>query len=77
MKLHFYAGLKDFFPPEMEVKDPFVSVQELKDFLILHNPSSKKLLDASRFAMESELLTFESVLQNDFVIAILPPSSGG
>lgn len=77
MVLQFYAGLKDYFPPQLEIENSFSSVSELKSFLKIQKPEASKLLEASRFASGSEILISEIPSSHELIIAVLPPSSGG
>jgi len=77
MKIQFYAILKDYFSSQLEVDQPLVSVEELNDFLIGKNPSSKEIMDCCRFAVNDTFVDKNFQLHQHDVISILPPSSGG
>jgi molybdopterin converting factor small subunit len=77
MNVVFFAGLKEFFSSSMEVPSDITYVHELKSYLRTIVPESSALLDSSRFAQGSDLLSLDSKIENDVPIAVLPPSSGG
>lgn len=77
MKIHVYAGLKDYFQPEFEVEDNVRNTDELKALLLTINGEAAKMLSACRFAVEDGFIDNAYNLKNHDTIVIIPPSSGG
>jgi sulfur-carrier protein len=78
MKIHVYAGLKDYFQPEFEISGEFVrNTDELKALLLTLNDKAGELLSACRFAVEEGFIDNEFKLNEYDTIVIIPPSSGG
>jgi molybdopterin converting factor small subunit len=77
MKIITYALLKDYFPPVADFKSSATTIQELREELILENPSAKAILNISRFAIADTFVGLETKLNGTEIISIIPPSSGG
>ncbi|HWB91471.1 MAG TPA: MoaD/ThiS family protein [Puia sp.] len=77
MKIHVYAGLKDYFLPEFEVEDIIRNTDELKALLLTINGKAEALLSTCRFAVEEGFIDNAYNLKNNDTIVIIPPSSGG
>ena len=75
-EVRFFAVLKDYFGtsiPLIEVS----SISEIKKQLELLNPSSKDILNKSRFALNEEFVDLDTKIESNDLIYVLPPSSGG
>ena len=78
MKIHVYAGLKDYFQPEFEVEGEFVrNTDELKALLLTLNDKAGDILSSCRFAVEEGFIDNEFKLNEYDTVVIIPPSSGG
>jgi molybdopterin synthase sulfur carrier subunit len=77
MKIHVYAGLKDYFQPEFEVEGDIRNTDELKARLLIINEKAGAMLSACRFAVEEGFINNEYTLHEHDTIVIIPPSSGG
>jgi sulfur-carrier protein len=77
MKIHVYAGLKDYFQPEFEVEGEARNTDELKTLLLAINGKAETMLNSCRFAVEDGFIDNEYKLKSHETIVIIPPSSGG
>ncbi len=77
MKIHVYAGLKDYFQPEFEVESVVRNTDELKAVLVTINDKAEAMLSSCRFAVEEGFINNEYKLNQHDTIVIIPPSSGG
>lgn len=77
MKIHVYAGLKDYFQPEFEVREFVRNTDELKALLLTLNDKAGEILSSCRFAVEEGFIDNEFKLNEYDTIVIIPPSSGG
>jgi molybdopterin synthase sulfur carrier subunit len=77
MKIHVYAGLKDYFQPEFEVEDIVRNTDELKALLLIMNGKAEAMLSTCRFAVEEGFIDNAYNLNSHDTIVIIPPSSGG
>lgn len=77
MKIHVYAGLKDYFQPEFEVREFVSNTDELKALLLTLNDKAGEILSSCRFAVEEGFIDNEFKLNEYDTIVIIPPSSGG
>lgn len=77
MKIHVYAGLKDYFQPEFEVRELVRNTDELKALLLTLNDKAGEILSSCRFAVEEGFIDNEFKLNEYDTIVIIPPSSGG
>ena len=69
--------MKDYFDPELEVQEPILNVDELKQFLLQRNSDVKNVLSICRFAVNDWFIDNTFQFQSNDVISIIPPSSGG
>ena len=77
MKIHVYAGLKDYFQPEFELAGVVNNTDELKTRLLALNDQAGALLSSCRFAVEEGFIDNEFKLKENDTVIIVPPSSGG
>ena len=77
MKIHVYAGLKDYFQPEFEVESVVRNTDELKALLLTINGKAEPILSFCRFAVEEGFIDNEYNLYGHDTIVIIPPGSGG
>ena len=77
MKIHVYAGLKDYFEPEFEVEGEARNTDELKTLLVAINGKAEAMLSSCRFAVEEGFIDNAYKLNSHDTIVIIPPSSGG
>jgi len=78
MKIHVYAGLKDYFTPEFELAGVGISnTDELKDRLLAINGQAASILSGCRFAVEEGFIDNDFKLNEHDTVVIIPPSSGG
>ena len=77
MKIHVYAGLKDYFQPEFEVSEVVRNTDELKAHLLTLNDKAGDILSSCRFAVEEGFIDNAFKLNEHDTIVIIPPSSGG
>ena len=77
MKIHVYAGLKDYFEPEFEVEGEARNTDELKTLLVAINDKAETMLKSCRFAVEEGFIDNEYNLYGHDTIVIIPPGSGG
>ena len=77
MKIHVYAGLKDYFEPEFELGGERANTDELRAVLVKINGDAGQLLAACRFAVEDGFIDKDFKLNSHDTVVIIPPSSGG
>ncbi|HXB06277.1 MAG TPA: MoaD/ThiS family protein [Puia sp.] len=77
MKIHVYAGLKDYFEPEFEVSELVRNTDELKALLLTLNDKAGDILSSCRFAVEEGFIDNAFKLNEHDTVVIIPPSSGG
>ena len=77
MKIHVYAGLKDYFQPEFEIGEVVQNTDELKALLLTINGKAEAMLSSCRFAVEEGFIDNAYNLKSHDTIVIIPPSSGG
>ena len=77
MKIHVYAGLKDYFQPEFELSEEIGNTDELRAVLEKMNGSAGTLLSTCRFAVEEGFIDQHFKLNAHDTVVIIPPSSGG
>jgi sulfur-carrier protein len=77
MKVHLFAILKDYFDHELWIRDPVVTIEQLKEKLVLQNEEAEELLNNCRFAVNDQFIDNNYILQPNDIVSILPPSSGG
>lgn len=76
VRVQFFAMLKDAFGTSMEVEDQ-QTLEDLRNVLIEQKPHLKEVLLMSKFAIDNRFVPLESVLLNNQLVLVLPPSSGG
>ncbi len=77
IQIQVFAVLKDYFKSEFEITGSISTVLELKIEMEKLNPDSKKILQASRFAIDEKFVSQEYKLNENDKVVVLPPSSGG
>jgi len=77
MKIHVYAGLKDYFQPEFEVEGRVQNTGELIERLLIINDKAGEMLSSCRFAVQEGFIDKDFKLSGHEIIVIIPPSSGG
>jgi sulfur-carrier protein len=77
MKIHVYAGLKDFFQSEFELEGEVRNTDQLKARLLAINAEANSLLCLCRFAVEEGFIDNQFKLKENDTVIIVPPSSGG
>jgi molybdopterin synthase sulfur carrier subunit len=77
MKIHVYAGLKDYFTPEFELTGEVRNTEELKSRLLAINGRAEAILSFCRFAVEEGFIDNEFQLKENDTVIIIPPGSGG
>lgn len=77
MKIHVYAGLKDYFQPEFELEGVARNTDELRTLLLAINDKAETILASCRFAVEEGFIDNQFKLNENDTIVIIPPSSGG
>jgi len=76
MKIQVFAALKDHFDKEFTVA-PCENIEALKALLIKENQKAERLLNLCRFVVNNEFVDLNYSIQENDVISIIPPSSGG
>ena len=77
MKIVMYALMKDYFEPELQVEEPVLNIDELKQLLLQRNAGVENVLEVCRFAVNDWFIDNTFQLQSNDVVSIIPPSSGG
>lgn len=77
MKIHVYAGLKEFFLPEFELPDDLYDIDQLRACLLGMNGQAEDLLAACRFAVEDGFIDNTYKFKAHETVIVVPPSSGG
>ncbi|HLI93799.1 MAG TPA: hypothetical protein VKU83_09325 [Puia sp.] len=77
MKIHVYAGLKEYFLPEFELADEVGNIDQLKACLLAINERAAMLLAACRFAVEEGFIDNNYKFKSHETVIVVPPSSGG
>lgn len=77
MKVEMYALLKEYFEPVVEVAGNITDTEQLKERLIALQPGAAAILSSCRFAVNDSFINSNFKLEQDHVISIIPPSSGG
>ncbi|MBD1429209.1 MULTISPECIES: MoaD/ThiS family protein [Sphingobacterium] len=75
--LEFFAGLKDYFPPVMEVRETPEDINSLRRYLIDQQSFAKTLLEQCRFAIDDTFVQEDYPLRQGDLVLVIPPSSGG
>ena len=76
MKIHVYAGLKDYFLPEFELAGEVRDTDELKARLLAINSQADVVLSTCRFAVEDGFIDREFQLKGHNTVVIIPSGSG-
>jgi len=69
--------MKDYFEPELQVEEPVLNIDELKQVLLQRNAGVENVLEVCRFAVNDWFIDNTFQLQSNDVVSIIPPSSGG
>jgi molybdopterin synthase sulfur carrier subunit len=77
MKIHVYAGLKEFFSSEFELPDDMLDIDQLRSCLLGMNEQAAKLLVSCRFAVEEGFIDNTYRFKAHQTVIVVPPSSGG
>jgi hypothetical protein len=77
MKIHVYAGLKDYFSPEFELTEKVGNIDQLRACLLGINVQAAQLLAACRFAVEEGFIDNTYIFKAHETVIVVPPSSGG
>ena len=77
IEIQVFAVLKDYFKPNFELSISEFTIETLKAELEKLNPSSSKILQACRFAVNENFISHDYKLKENDKVAIIPPSSGG
>lgn len=77
VQVQVFAVLKNYFSTEFKLESSALTIEELKSEMEKINPSSKKILQACRFAVNDQFVTQEYKLNEHDKVVVLPPSSGG
>ncbi len=77
IQIQVFAVLKDYFKQEFVLRGDLTTIGELKSELERLNPSSKKILQACRFAVNDSFVSVDYKLNEYDKVVVLPPSSGG
>jgi molybdopterin converting factor small subunit len=73
-----FAALREYIPANTEIIiKKRAPIQELKQELLRRTPAVAGILQASRFAVNEALVNDETVLHENEIVYIIPPSSGG
>ncbi|MCC2598776.1 MoaD/ThiS family protein [Sphingobacterium sp. FBM7-1] len=75
--LEFFAGLKDYFPTLMEVREAPADIHHLRTYLMSEQSLAKALLQQCRFAVADQFVQEDYPLRPGDVVLVIPPSSGG
>lgn len=75
--LEFFAGLKDYFPALMEVREAPTDIHHLRTYLMVQQSLAKALLQQCRFAVADQFVQEDYILRPGDVVLVIPPSSGG
>ncbi|HLT87775.1 MAG TPA: MoaD/ThiS family protein [Sphingobacterium sp.] len=75
--LEFFAGLKDYFPSVMEVRETPEDINSLRSYLIDQQSFAETLLKQCRFAVDDTFVHGDYLLRQGDVVLVIPPSSGG
>ena len=79
VKVRVFAGLKDYFAPqlELEMQGDKPCIASIRHELLNMNPDAAALMELCRFAAGNEFVEATYQVQNGEVVSFLPPSSGG
>lgn len=77
MRIHVYAGLKEYFLPEFDLAEEVGNIDQLKACLLAINAGAAKLLAACRFAVEEGFIDNSYQFKAHETVIVVPPSSGG
>lgn len=77
MKIIFYAILKEYFEPAIQIEENMQSVETLNAYLLQLNPDAGPILKSCRYAINDRFVDLNFQLNADDSIHIIPPSSGG
>lgn len=76
-KIKTFAILSDLLGDSFEISAENNSIESLKKSLIERNSVAEKILASSRFVVENRFVENDYVFENEQLILIMPPSSGG
>lgn len=77
LQLKLFAALKDHFDEDLEIELSDLSLAELKKALVSVSPQAQNLLLGCRFAVNDTFVNSHHVFNENDLVLILPPSSGG
>ena len=77
MKIQVLAVLKDYFDKEFELHDNITDASGLRERLSQLNPAAAAILSICRFAVNDEFIDNDFQFEENDVIYIIPPGSGG
>ena len=77
MRLEVFAVLKDYFASSFTLDKRVDSIHSLKQELMRMKPAATGVLTSCRFAVNNEFVQEDYKLNENDVISVLPPSSGG
>lgn len=78
IEISFFAQLTEFFPEKLDMEvEKQATVKEILDRLKEINPFAKSILQVSRVANTDQILSDNMKVDDQEILFILPPSSGG
>lgn len=75
--LTFFAGLKDYFPADMNLGEIPSDIGSLRQYLRGQKPLASALLGQCRFAVDNTFVGEDHLLRQGDIVLVIPPSSGG
>jgi molybdopterin converting factor small subunit len=73
-----FAAVKEFIPASTKIIiEEHTTIKDLRQELMRRTPAVSGILQASRFAVNEALVNDETVLHENEIVYIIPPSSGG
>lgn len=78
IRVHFFAGLKRYFPEAVEIDLAGVSkIEDLIEQLKQNNAEATELLEKCRVAVDETFVSLDTSVEGLKEVFIIPPSSGG
>lgn len=76
--VHAFAALRTYFENEFFVElDNSITVGALAEKLSAMNPLAKPVISRCRYAVNEDFVSPEYILNDEQIICLIPPSSGG
>lgn len=78
IKVHFFAGLKRYFPTPISIEsEGITTLLDVFNQLKLMKPEASELIEACRAAVNENFVSLDTPVSGINEVFVIPPSSGG